>query len=288
MRMTPSPSPELAATDHRCPCGVRAGRTILRAQRYCRYGDAFAELEYSLVRCAGCGLVRTVPAPDEGTHELFEDPTFIETYLEREPLFERFLTPVIDEVARVVAAPARLVDVGANTGTLVRLAASAGYEAVGLELNEAGVAFAQGRGLDVRASTLEDAGFADGSIDAITMSAVAEHLHDLDGTFATCHRLLRPGGVLVTANSPNIRSLAWLLEREGWYGLQPQGHPWQFTPATLTEILERNGFRLLERRTFGMHRDFGRNRKQRLKRAALRAAEHLGFGDALTLVAARV
>jgi SAM-dependent methyltransferase len=229
-----------------------------------------------------------VPAPEEGAHELFEDPSFIETYLEREPLFERFLSPVIDEVRRVVAPPARLVDVGANVGTLVRLAGEVGYEAIGLELNEAGVAFAQGRGLDVRAVTLEDAGFADGSIDAITMSAVAEHLHDLDGTFATCHRLLRPGGALVAANSPNIRSLAWLLERERWYGLQPQGHPWQFTPATLAEILERNGFRLVACRTFGMHRDFGRNRKQRLKRAALRAAEHLGFGDALTLVAVRI
>lgn len=274
-------------TERACPCGVRRGRVILSASRYCRYGDAFADYDHRLIRCWGCGLVRTEPTPEEGAHELFDDPSFIETYLEREPLFERYLAPVVDEVARVVAAPARLVDVGANTGTLVRLAASAGYEAIGLELNGAGVAFAQGRGLDVRSSTLEDAGFADASIDAITMSAVAEHLHDPDATFATCHRLLRRGGVLVAANSPNIRSLAWLLERERWYGSQPIGHPWQYTPSTLGEILERNGFRIIERRSFGLHRDFGRNRKQRLKRAALRLAERLGYGDALTLVAMR-
>lgn len=277
----------VSGIERACACGVRRGRVILRAQRYCRYGDAFADLDYRLVRCAGCGLVRTEPTPDEGAHELFEDPAFIETYLEREPLFERFLAPVVDEVRRVIGPPARLLDVGANVGTLVRLAAEAGYEATGLELNEAAVAFAQGRGIDVRAALLEDAGFADGSIDAITMSAVAEHLHDLDTTFATCHRLLRAGGVLVAANSPNIRSLAWLLERAAWYGLQPQGHPWQFTPGTLGDVLERCGFRLIERRTFGMHRDFGRNRKQRLKRLALRTAEQVGFGDALTLVALR-
>jgi len=273
--------------DAGCACGATAGRRILTADRFCLYGEAFAERAYGLVRCAVCGLVRTVPRPDEGDHELFDNPEFLTTYLEREPLFERFLAPVVQEAVRVAPPPGRLVDVGANTGTLVRLATEAGYEAIGLELNEAGVAFAQGRGLDVRATSLDEAGFEAGSVEVVTMSAVAEHLHDLDGTIAACRRVLRRGGVLVTANSPNLRSLAWLLERDAWYGLQPQGHPWQFTPATLAQVLERQGFRLVARRTFGMHRDFGRNRKQRLKRAALRTAEAMGFGDALTLVAVR-
>lgn len=270
-----------------CPCGASAARKILSADRYCVYGHAFAHLEYTLLRCRACGLVRTNPPPDEGEHELFSNPDFLTTYLEREPLFERFLAPVVREARLLKPPPGLLVDIGANTGTLVRLAAEAGYEAIGLELNEAGVAFAQRRGLDVRPHLLADAGFEESSLDVITMSAVAEHLHNLDATFRDCARYLKSGGVLVTANSPNIRSLAWMLDRERWYGLQPQGHPWQFTPATLREVLERNGFQVVLQRTFGMHRDFGRNRKQRLKRAAFRAAEAIGLGDALTLVAVR-
>lgn len=271
-----------------CACGVSLSRTILKADRFCLYGDAFESRDYRLERCRACGLVRTLPTPDEGEHELFSNPDFLDSYLEQEPLFRTFLQPVVDEVVRLRPPPGRLLDIGANTGTLVSLATDAGFEAFGLELNEAGANFARQRNIDVRQSSLEDAGIEDGSIAAITMSAVAEHLHDLDGTFAACRRVLEPGGVLVAANSPNIRSLAWLMEREGWYGLQPQGHPWQFTPGTLRDVLERNGFRTVAQRTFGMHRIFGRNRKQRLKRAALRTAEALGAGDALTLVCVRI
>jgi SAM-dependent methyltransferase len=271
-----------------CACGASKARRILQADRYCRYGHEFAEREYSLLRCSDCGLVRTDPAPDEGTHELFEDATFIETYLEREPLFEKFLRPVVEEAQRFTAPASRLIDVGANVGTLVRLASQAGFDASGFETNEAAVEFAQSRGIDVRGQVIEEAGLAAGSVDVVTMSAVAEHLHHLDQTFAQCREILRPGGVLIAANSPNIRSLAWLLEKQGWYGLQPQGHPWQFTPSTITESLERSGFRPLSRFAFGMHRDFGRNRKQRLKKAALALASAAGWGDAFMVISIRV
>lgn len=268
-----------------CPCGGVRARTILRAERFCLYGQTFEDHAYTLRRCWSCGLVRTEPRPAEHQHELFRDPSFLETYLERESLFERFLAPVVGIVTQLAPPPSRLLDIGANTGTLVRLASEAGYDAEGLELNEAAVSFASDRGLKVRAASLDDAGYEPDTFGAITMSAVAEHLLDLDGTLAAAAEALKPGGVLVVANSPNIRSLAWVLERGGWYGLQPQGHAWQLSPATLRAALERAGFRVVRSETFGMHRDFGRNRKQRLKRTALRIAEHLGFGDAVTLAA---
>ncbi|MFP5225629.1 MAG: methyltransferase domain-containing protein [Actinomycetota bacterium] len=270
-----------------CPCGTLASRVILEADSYCPYAQHSEPLDYSLRRCLACGLVRTDPIPEDGEHELFADPDFLTNYADREPLYERFLLPVLAEAQRLRPAPARLVDVGANTGTLVRLALEAGYDATGLELNEAGVSYARGRNLPVEAATLEQAGFEDDSVDVITMSAVAEHLLSPASTFDACRAALKPGGVLVTANSPNIRSLAWMTERHRWYGLQPQGHAWQFTPATLRSSLERHGFRIVAARTFAMERVFGRNRKQLLKRAAHRTGEALGFGDAVTLVAVR-
>lgn len=270
-----------------CACGATRGRTILRADEFCPYGDAREPHEYTLLRCRDCGLVRTTPTPSEGEHELFKDPAFLETYLDREPLFREFLAPVVRAVQRLRPAPGRLVDVGANTGTLVAIARDAGYDAVGLELNEAGVAFAQSRGIPLRAVTLEDAGFEPGSIDAITMSALAEHLLDPVATFKAAAKALASGGILVAGNSPNIRSVAWRAEHAGWYGLQPEGHAWQFTPATLRNLIERHGFRVVSSSSFAMERVFGRNRKQRLKRAAFRFGEATGFGDAVTVVAVR-
>ena len=266
-----------------CPCGGRRYRRILRADRYCTYGQNVEEASYELLRCSACGLVRTWPEPAEHDHGPFRDESFLQPYLERPELFESLLRPTVRHIASLAPPPGHLVDVGANIGTIVRLAKEAGYAATGIELNEAGVEHGKAHGLDMRAALLSDAGFEPGSIDVICLSATAEHIPDLEETFAECTALLKPGGLLYVSNSPNIRSLAYLLERDLWYGIQPTGHVWQFTPATLRAAMERAGFRIVGQRTYGLHRDFGRNRKQRLKARAFAAAEVLGFGDALSV-----
>jgi SAM-dependent methyltransferase len=256
---------------------------VLRAQRYCPYGQDVQELDYSLLRCLACGLVRTWPEPAEHDHGPFRDESFLRPYLERPELFERLLRPTIDDIVRLAPPPGRFVDVGANIGSIVAMAADRRYEATGIELNEAGVEHARARNLDVRATTLADAGFDDGSLDVICLSATAEHIAELDETFALCRRLLRPGGLLYVSNSPNRRSFGARLERELWYGLQPTGHVWQFTPTTLRRTLERTGFSVVGTRTYSLHRDFGRNRKQRLLKAAFMLAERIGLGDAVSM-----
>lgn len=270
-----------------CPCGSRAYRRILRSDRYCVYGDAIEQLDYSLIRCSSCGLIRTWPAPEAHDHEPFRDDSFLGPYLERAPLFEDLLRPTVADIARLSPPPARLVDVGANIGMIVRMAGELGYEATGIELNTAAVEHGRAAGLDLRAVPLERAGFEDGSLDVIVLSATAEHIADLDATFAVCRALLAPGGLLYVSNSPNHRSLGARLERDLWYGIQPTGHVWQFTPATLRAALERAGFRVIAQRAYNLHRDFGRNRKERLRRLAFRTAELAGFGDALSVGAVR-
>ncbi|HEX9774477.1 MAG TPA: methyltransferase domain-containing protein [Actinomycetota bacterium] len=270
-----------------CPCGSRWYRTILTSDRYCVYGSNVAEHTYSLRRCVACGLVRTWPPPAEHEHGPFRDDAFIQSYLERAELFEALLAPTVDHVAGLAPPPARLIDVGANVGMIVRMAGERGYEATGIELNEAAVDYARARGLDLRAVRLEDAGFEPESVDVIVLSATAEHLPDLDDTFALCRGLLRRGGVLYVSNSPNLRSAGAKIERDLWYGIQPAGHMWQFTPRTLRAALERAGFVVIAERTYNLHRDFGRNRKQRLKRAVLALAERAGLGDALSMAGRR-
>lgn len=227
--------------------------------------------------------MRTWPAPEDHEHGPFRDESFLGPYLERAALFESLLRPTVDDICGLAAPPGRFVDVGANIGTIVRLAGERGYTATGIELNEAAVEHGVARGLDLRAVPLAEAGFEPGSLDVICLSATAEHVHDLDGTFGLCRGLLRPGGVLYVSNSPNIRSFGWLVERDLWYGIQPTGHVWQFTPPTLRAALERAGFRVTFSRTYNLHRDFGRNRKQRLKRAAFALAGRIGLGDALSV-----
>lgn len=281
--MTTQTEPHLPRIADRCPCGSARARTIARAAEYCTYGQHMEPYDYTLVRCRDCRLVRTAPAPADHEHAPFRDDAFIATYLERLELFTTLLRPTVEDIAALSPPPGHLVDVGANIGVIVEMARDLGYTATGIELNEAAVEHGVGRGLDLRACDLHDAGFAPGSLDVICLSATAEHIPDLDETFALCRDLLRDDGLLYVSNSPNLRSLGWWTERQRWYGLQPTGHVWQFTPQTLRTVFERTGFQVVAERTYNLHRDFGRNRKQRLKRLALALAERVGLGDALSM-----
>ena len=270
-------------TDLVCPCGSARYTQVLKADRYCVYGGAVENLEYSLLRCSSCGLVRTWPMPEHAEHEPFRDDSFIAAYQKRPALYEHYLGRVVREMTAQKAPPGRLLDVGANIGTLVGLAARAGYDATGLELNLAGVEFAQAQGLDVRCSTLEEAGFDPGSFDVVSMSAVAEHVPDLPETLAHCRDLLKPDGLLHISNSPNYAGFGARYEKDLWYGIQPTGHVWQYTPKTLRFHVERAGFKVVGISTYNLHRDFGPGKKERARKVLFAAAERLGMGDALSV-----
>jgi SAM-dependent methyltransferase len=270
-----------------CPCGARRYRTLMKADRYCTYGTNVEDMQYELRACLACGLIRTWPAPPHEEHHTFRDDAFIETYLAREELFDSLLRPTVEDVARIAPPPGRLVDVGANIGQIVAMANARGYSATGIELNEAAVELGKERGLDMRATTLEDAGFEPDTLDIICLSATAEHIPDLDETFTLCRSLLKPGGLLYVSNSPNHRSFGARIEGELWYGLQPTGHVWQFTPTTLRAAFERAGLRVVSQRTYNLHRDFGRNRKQRIKKRLFQIAQEVGLGDAISMAGVR-
>lgn len=270
-----------------CPCGSARYREILRSGRYCTYGTNIEQADYALLRCVACGLIRTWPEPAEHDHGPFRNDDFVRPYLERAELFESLLRPTIEDIVSLRPPPGRFVDVGANIGTIVGFAHDAGYDATGVELNEAGCDIARARGVQMICAELHDAGFERDSLDVICLSATAEHIQDLDQTFGYCRTLLRPGGLLYVSNSPNHRSLGARIERDLWYGIQPAGHVWQFTPPTLRAVFERTGFRVIAARTYNLHRDFGRNRKERLRAAAFRAAAVLGLGDALSMAGVR-
>lgn len=270
-----------------CACGSTRYRTVLEADRYCVYGWNVKPMTYQLRKCKACGLVRTWPRPPHEEHAPFRDEAFLGPYLSNVATYEHYLTKTVDEIASLKPAPGRLLDIGANIGTIVRLATERGYDAVGLELNEAAVEYARGRGLNVICAPLSSAGLKPRSLDVISMSATAEHIEDFDEELGLCFRLLRPGGLLYVSNTPNYAGFGAKFEGELWYGIQPAGHVWQFTPRTLKRILSRAGFEPFWVRTYNLHREFGRGKRDRLRKAAFRWAEKLGLGDALSVGAVR-
>jgi ubiquinone/menaquinone biosynthesis C-methylase UbiE len=99
--------------------------------------------------------------------------------------------------------------------------------------------------------------FRASSFDTVTALDIFEQLEDFHGALREVHRVLRPGGLLITHIPCEANSLGgyWLLGKlRIWDYLTPKhaGHIQKLSPADVSEALALAGFRLL-RSEFAMH-----------------------------------
>jgi len=127
-----------------------------------------------------------------------------------------------------------IYDIGGGNGFVSLAIEAAGHDVVLVEPGS-GAANAVRRGVShVIHGTLEDAGFAPGSLAAASMFDVIEHIEDEDRFLGTIHRSLEPGG-MVYCTVPAGR---WL-----WSGEDDiAGHFRRYTTTSLRASFVRNGF----------------------------------------------
>jgi SAM-dependent methyltransferase len=255
-----------------CACGATDYEAVLTGA----YDRLLArEYAFEIVRCARCGLARTLPVPDEQQYAV---GYFLTTD------GGRFVGATEDAwsegIARYVrrrVGGSRLIDVGCNVGNLVAAATAEGYDAVGIDPDV--VATAEGRrlGRDVRACSLQDV--EERPFDVAVANHVCEHVVDVRGFFANLENALQPGAhafILV----PHYLGLMPRLMRAHWMGWAPSQHVWHFTPQTLRNVVERaSGLRLVECTTRGVIEPPSTGPKGRVKAAAAALSRRGGWGD---------
>jgi len=106
-----------------------------------------------------------------------------------------------------------IFDIGGSNGYVARCLVDAGYETVLVEPGKEGVMLARQRGLDpIVWGALDDVGFLPGSLPAVSLFDVIEHIEDDLEFMKTVERLLRPGGrVFITVPA---YSFLWSQEDE--------------------------------------------------------------------------
>jgi SAM-dependent methyltransferase len=160
--------------------------------------------------------------------------------------FEQYL----DILAELSPGGGSLLDIGAATGFFLDLARKRGWETFGVEPSDYAADIARNKGLRVKTGILEDADFAPGSLDAVTLWDVIEHLPEPSSTIGLIHRILKPGGV-AAINTPDSGSLLARSLGLKWHLVVPPEHLNLFNRNSLAALLERQGFEVLRVNAIG-------------------------------------
>jgi len=223
--------------------------------------------EWSIGKCAKCGLIYLNPAP-------FFEPTSEFSSISKGFQYTRYMhekiTPKIFEYERAQLKNQqhlisrltgqtfplmRFLEVGCGSGASVRAATDIGWDATGIdidpELIKTGI---EQHGADLRCTPLLQAGFEAESFHFIRLRDVIEHLPNPYDSLVEIHRLLRPGGLSLIV-APNekamvnrVRSLLGFKRKMVAYA-EPPHHIHGFTTDTMRRILERSGFKILLMKT---------------------------------------
>jgi SAM-dependent methyltransferase len=81
------------------------------------------------------------------------------------------------------------------------------------------------------------------------MRHTLEHLYYPVAALSEVHRILKDGGLL-RIEIPNIDSLSKLISGRQWAGFYIPWHLYYFSPQTLSALIKRLGFQVIENRTF--------------------------------------
>ncbi len=144
-----------------------------------------------------------------------------------------------------------LLDIGCGNGYFLRCLQDWGYSHLfGLDANHESTVFIQKHyQIPAECSFAENCSYRDNQFDAVTMDQVLEHVEFPNRVLSTCHRILKPGGML-WLSTPNSRAWHILLKlRQFHRHFNGSDHINHFTPQTLADIVERNGFKVLVKMT---------------------------------------
>ncbi len=208
---------------------------------------------FSLYKCNSCGLISTVPAPDETKiSAYYKSEKYISHSSKPSGLFE-FAYQQVRNIALKRKAKMtikysqgkKLLDIGCATGEYLQACKKRGFEVLGVEPNQKAreIAFAN-YGMNVDdLNTLNS--FAPESFDVITMWHVLEHVHDINERMARINQLLKSNGTAIIA-VPNPESYDARYYIDRWAAYDAPRHLFHFPKNALKTLAEKHGFTVRE------------------------------------------
>ena len=250
------PQPPVLSACPLCSADVNTTRTVA----------TYPELTW--VRC-GCGLIyKRSELPDPKVVDFYEGGYFGtgdqgRRYTQRrQRRVQKSRSQILDLLNHAAQGP--LLDIGCSMGYTLEAARSLGLTPTGSDISEFAIGECRSLGFRAERGELGRLPFSDGEFSLVTMKHVLEHTPEPRAALREVRRILKPGGGLFIAiphggYGKSLRhpqqSQFYLPARHG------REHFVYYTPATLTKMLESEGFRVKRVNPALLHRRAGVGRK---------------------------
>ena len=201
---------------------------------------------FQMVQCPSCQFVFLNPRPTNESllsfyqHYLPEEKSSIESW-------DKMMKSVFHRAATLLEQykkNGRLLDVGTGFGFFLAEMKNRGWDVLGVEISKKAIDYARDvLGLTVHPGPAERVGFPDNYFDAVTGFYLIEHLPHPMAFLRECHRILKPGGLLLLRYlyTTPIKSLLYFFGiRNRLYDLP--AHLSDFSPKMIQQCLEKIGF----------------------------------------------
>ncbi|MDA2933636.1 class I SAM-dependent methyltransferase [Acidobacteria bacterium AH-259-D05] len=215
--------------------------------------------EFVLYHCSSCGLLFQQEEDIRNRLSEFYPPGYWWQDEGRISLLERVYREWVvrwDQLRFVLSIfpdqQGRLLDIGCGTGTFVKLALQAGFDAYGLEQSEEAVLIGQSNAPGRIFQGIEQDLIGRGEkFDILTLFHALEHMTNPFRYLKDIRKLLRtPGKVIIQV--PNVQSVQAQIFGACWYGLDCPRHVYNYTLFSLLHLLGRAGYRIQRIRHFSL------------------------------------
>jgi len=208
---------------------------------------------YEIVRCNRCGLVYLNYSPSIEELKNFYSKEYFKGAKNREAhldyLYEREVLDVnfrkrlskIEELS----IKGKILDIGCAMGFFLAQAKIYNWDTHGVEISEFASTYARNElHLNVFTGDFLDVDFSNNIFDVITMWDTIEHLRDPSSCLLKAYDLMNDYGLLVLSTG-DIDSILARIMGKYWHIISSPQHLFYFSATTVTKILNKAGFEVI-------------------------------------------
>lgn len=220
---------------------------------------------FEIVKCFNCSLEFLFPLPsDEQIRKVYGKKYFfgmlkgIQGYKNYDDMEKVLMKEAYKklEVIELFTKKRNLLDVGAGTGIFLEAARAKGFQVAGNDISEYSKQKLKEKDIKCFFGSLDEGILPKDQFDVVTAWDVLEHIPNPNKAMETIHSSLRQGGYLFMT-TPDVQSIDAKILGSNWYGYKkiPE-HVTFYGRKSLKQLLEGNGFRLIEKKVWGFEREF--------------------------------